>query len=436
MRSIVAVELLRNPVYRRLWFVTMIGGLSVGATLTTLGWVVVEESGSPLLVSFVLVTFLAPQMVAGPIGGVLADRYGRGRIIRIGISARLLLAIAMAASLFFLPHELAPLFAINTVRSVTSGATIPSRRAFMADIVTPRQLTTALALDEFAITTTFMAGPIATGFLLLVLEPGVIFLGLAGISVVGVLLVPRAPERLQSSVTGDAATRRPSFIGDLFEGFGYIRRSRVLIGITAISLAAELLAFNYMTLIPVFAKEVFEGGSGLLGILNGTMPVGELFGAAFMAAFALRVVKPGRLLMVSVAAIFMVGIPLGASTWLPGTLILLAVIGGLGQMFFVMTSTLLLRETPPGARARVLGLQQLTWGAGALGGLASGALATAFNPHLGIIIPSAVGLAVVIVIIVIFPELRSVRGNVAEDEPPQESTDATVAGAGVNGTGK
>jgi MFS family permease len=434
MRSIAAVDLLRTPVFRRLWFVTMIGGLSVGATLTTLGWVVVEESGSPLLVSLVLVTFLAPQMFAGPIGGVLADRYGRGLVIRIGISARLVLAIVMAASLFFWPHEMAPLFVINTVRSVTSGATIPSRRAFMADIVPPRQLTTALALDEFAITTTFMAGPIATGFLLLVVEPGVIFLGLAIISVVGVLLVPRAPENLRPTASDDVAKGRPSFMGDLFDGFGYIRRSRVLLGITAISLAAELLAFNYMTLIPVFAKEVFDGGSGLLGVLNGTMPVGELFGAAFMAAFALRVAKPGRLLLVSVAAIFMVGIPLGASSWLPGTLLLLAVIGGLGQMFFVTTSTLLLRETPPGARARVLGLQQLTWGAGALGGLVSGALATALSPHLGIIIPSAVGLAVVIVIIVVFPELRSVGGNVAEDEPPLEPTDATAAGAGVDGT--
>jgi len=366
-----------------------------------------------LLVSLVLVTFLAPQMFAGPIGGVLADRYGRGLVIRIGISARLVLAIAMAASLFWLPHELAPLFVINTVRAVTTGATIPSRRAFMADIVPPRQLTTALALDEFAITTTFMAGPIATGFLLLVLEPGVIFLGLASISVIGVFLVPRAPESIQSTATGDVATRRRSFIGDLFEGFGYIRRSRVLLGITAISFTAELLAFNYMTLIPVFAKEVFEGGSGLLGVLNGTMPVGELFGATFMAAFAMRVAKPGRLLMASVAAIFIVGIPLGASTWLPGTLGLLAIIGGLGQMFFVLTSTLLLRETPPQARARVLGLQQVTWGAGALGGLASGVLATAFNPHIGIIVPSAIGLAVIIVIIAVSPKLRSVGGNVA-----------------------
>ncbi len=435
MRSIAAVDLLRNPVFLRLWFVTMIGGLSVGATLTTLGWVVVEESGSPLLVSLVLVTFLAPQMFAGPIGGVLADRYGRGRVIRIGISARLLLAIAMAASLFWLPHELVPLFVINTVRAVTSGATIPSRRAFMADIVPPRQLTTALALDEFAITTTFMAGPIATGFLLLVVEPGVIFLVLASISAVGVFLVPSGPGRIQSTATGDDATRRPSFIGDLFEGFGYIRRSRILLGITAVSITAEMLAFNYMTLIPVFAKNVFEGGPELLGVLNGTMPVGELFGSAFMAAFALRVAKPGRLLMASVAAIFIVGIPLGASTWLPGTLILLAVIGGLGQMFFVMTSSLLLRETPSKARARILGLQQVTWGAGALGGLVSGALATAFNPHLGIIIPSAIGLVVVIVIIAVSPELRSVGGNVSEDDPPLEPTDATVAGAGVDGTG-
>ena len=96
MRSIEAVDALRNPVFRRLLCVTMAGGLSVGATLTTLGWVVVEESGSPFLVSLVLVTFMAPQMFAGPIGGVLADRYGRARLIRLGISSRAALSLVMA----------------------------------------------------------------------------------------------------------------------------------------------------------------------------------------------------------------------------------------------------------------------------------------------------------------------------------------------------
>ena len=41
MQSFAAINVLKNPVFRRLWFVTMAGGLSVGATITTLGWVVV-----------------------------------------------------------------------------------------------------------------------------------------------------------------------------------------------------------------------------------------------------------------------------------------------------------------------------------------------------------------------------------------------------------
>jgi MFS family permease len=75
MQSFPAIDAIRNPVFRRLWVVTMISGLSVGSTLTALGWVIVEESGDPFLVSLVLVTFLFPQMFAGPIGGVMADRY-------------------------------------------------------------------------------------------------------------------------------------------------------------------------------------------------------------------------------------------------------------------------------------------------------------------------------------------------------------------------
>jgi MFS family permease len=422
MQSFPAIDAIRNPVFRRLWVVTMISGLSVGSTLTALGWVIVEESGDPFLVSLVLVTFLFPQMFAGPIGGVLADRYGRPRVIRVGISVRASLSIVMAASLFVFPHEIAPLLVINTIRSVAAGSTVPSRRAFMADIVPPRQLTTALALDEFAVTALFIAGPIITGALLLLIDPGWIFIGLACVSVVGVAIVPSAPGALgalgkagrEESV--QAGRARTSFFRDLFDGLNYIRRSRMLLAVTGISLAAEMLAFNFMTLVPVFSKEVFDGGAGLLGMLNGTMPVGELLGAGTMAILAARVVKPARLLVISVFIAFAIGIPLGASTWLPMTMLLLIGLGAVAQVFIVMSVALLLRETPPEARARILGLQQVTWGFGALGGLMSGILASTFSPHVGVVVPSALGIVILILIVVISSELRRGGRQIEDDD--------------------
>ena len=421
MQSFPAIDAIRNPVFRRLWVVTMISGLSVGSTLTALGWVIVEESGDPFLVSLVLVTFLFPQMFAGPIGGVMADRYGRPRVIRLGISARASLSIMMAASLFVFPHEIAPLLVINTVRSIAAGSTVPSRRAFMADIVPPRQLTTALALDEFAVTALFIAGPIVTGALLLLINPGWIFIGLACVSVVGVAIVPSAasaPAKAGREESVQAGRARTSFFRDLFDGLNYIRRSRMLLAVTGISLAAEMLAFNFMTLVPVFSKEVFDGGAGLLGMLNGTMPVGELLGAGTMAILAAKVIKPARLLVISVFIAFSIGIPLGASTWLPVTMLLLVGLGAVAQVFIVMTVALLLRETPPEARARILGLQQVTWGFGALGGLMSGILASAFSPHVGVIVPSILGIVILILIVVISSELRRDGRKVEDDDVP------------------
>ena len=421
MQSFPAIDAIRNPVFRRLWVVTMISGLSVGSTLTALGWVIVEESGDPFLVSLVLVTFLFPQMFAGPIGGVMADRYGRPRVIRLGISARASLSIVMAASLFVFPHEIAPLLVINTVRSIAAGSTVPSRRAFMADIVPPRQLTTALALDEFAVTALFIAGPIVTGALLLLINPGWIFIGLACVSVVGVAIVPSAagaPAKAGREESVQAGRARTSFFRDLFDGLNYIRRSRMLLAVTGISLAAEMLAFNFMTLVPVFSKEVFDGGAGLLGLLNGTMPVGELLGAGTMAILAAKVIKPARLLVISVFIAFSIGIPLGASTWLPVTMLLLVGLGAVAQVFIVMTVALLLRETPPEARARILGLQQVTWGFGALGGLMSGILASAFSPHVGVIVPSILGIVILILIVVISSELRRDGRKVEDDDVP------------------
>jgi MFS family permease len=327
----------------------------------------------------------------------------------------------MAASLFVFPHEIAPLLVINTVRSIAAGSTVPSRRAFMADIVPPRQLTTALALDEFAVTALFIAGPIVTGALLLLINPGWIFIGLACVSVVGVAIVPSAagaPAKAGREESVQAGRARTSFFRDLFDGLNYIRRSRMLLAVTGISLAAEMLAFNFMTLVPVFSKEVFDGGAGLLGMLNGTMPVGELLGAGTMAILAAKVIKPARLLVISVFIAFSIGIPLGASTWLPVTMLLLVGLGAVAQVFIVMTVALLLRETPPEARARILGLQQVTWGFGALGGLMSGILASAFSPHVGVIVPSILGIVILILIVVISSELRRDGRKVEDDDVP------------------
>jgi MFS family permease len=190
----------------------------------------------------------------------------------------------------------------------------------------------------------------------------------------------------------------------------------MLLAVTGISLAAEMLAFNFMTLVPVFSKEVFDGGAGLLGMLNGTMPVGELLGAGTMAILAARVVKPARLLVISVFIAFAIGIPLGASTWLPMTMLLLIGLGAVAQVFIVMSVALLLRETPPEARARILGLQQVTWGFGALGGLMSGILASTFSPHVGVVVPSALGIVILILIVVISSELRRGGRQIEDDD--------------------
>ncbi len=403
-----ALDALHSAAFRRLWAVAMTGTLSMGAVFTALGWVVVEESGSPLLVSLVLVSFLAPQVIAGPIGGVLADRYGRAGLLRVGISGRAAVTCLMGLSLAVFPHALAPLFLLNALASIMSGATIPSRRALMADTVPPQGLTNAVALDEFAVTSMFVIGPLAAGALLVIVPPAGMFVAVAGVMLLGAILVPSVREQVTGAgdaTRGAGPTERVSFVRSFVQGVGYIRRSRVLLGVTLLTFTAETLAFNYMSLAPIFASEVFHGGSRLLGAINGMMPVGELIGAAFMAVLAARIVRPARVVVLALLVTHAVAIPLGASSWLPGTFLLLVALGISANIFFVTASTTLLRETPPEARARVLGLQQMTWGAGALGGLTAGALGTAFTPHVGAVAPAAVGLVLVALIALVSPEL-------------------------------
>jgi MFS family permease len=98
------------------------------------------------------------------------------------------------------------------------------------------------------------------------------------------------------------------------------------------------------------------------------------------------------------------------------TMLLLIGLGAVAQVFIVMSVALLLRETPPEARARILGLQQVTWGFGALGGLMSGILASTFSPHVGVVVPSALGIVILILIVVISSELRRGGRQIEDDD--------------------
>jgi MFS family permease len=405
-----ALSAFDTPAFRRLFVITFLGTFAQGAIFTALGWVIVEETGSPVLVSLVITTFLAPQIFAGPLGGAAADLFGRALILRWGMVCRSLFSILLAIALLIEPGAVWALLTLNIVSATVSGGTVPARRALVADVVPKKDLTSAISMEELGITVGFLTAPFLTGAILIAVSAECVLFGIAAAFLLAAIIVPSVAS--QSDAGDEALPKQPksSWSMDTFEvfrdGLVYAWQNPTLRTLLAVGFIGEVLAFNYISLAPIFTTDVFSGGSGLLGALQGAMPVGEAIGVLLLASIGYRLVKAGRWFLVGMISVHVVAIPLALSSNLPTTLLLLVVIGAFASLIGVLQSRVIIEAVPQESRARLLGVQQMTWGGGAIGGFTAGLLAGVFSPGSAVAGMAAVGLVLVLIVALVGPQLR------------------------------
>ena len=187
-------------------------------------------------------------------------------------------------------------------------------------------------------------------------------------------------------------------------------------------MVTEMLAFTFFPLIPSFVTDVFDGGPGLLGAIQGTAESGAIAASLLVAACASRLIRPARLMVLGALGSHAFAVLLGASTWLVATFPLIVVIGLVAGGAFLMQSNVILANVPRDMRARLLGVQQMTWGAGAVGGLMAGVLASAFTLKLAVIAPAIGGFVLIVVVAAFMPELW--REGAGRAERPADQIEA------------
>jgi MFS family permease len=325
--QIPALSAFDTAAFRRLFIITFLGTFAQGLIFTALGWVIVEETGSPLLVSLVITTFLGPQIFAGSLGGAAADRWGRALILRLGMGLRGVFTVILALAMLIDPGAVWVLLILNVLSATISGATVPAHRALTADVVPKKSLTSAISMEEFGIGSGFLVAPFVVGILLTTISADIVLFGVAASFIVAALLVPYGivmPGQDTDARTGESTTHQSHGILSVFkDGLAYAWQNSTVRSLLLVGFVGELLAFNYFSLIPIFTTQVFDGGAGLLGSLQGTVSLGETLGVLVLAGIGMRIVKAGRWFLIGVVMVHAIAIPLALSTVLPLTFILL-----------------------------------------------------------------------------------------------------------------
>jgi len=241
-------------------------------------WLVYRLTGSSLLLGSVGFASQFPVFVVAPLGGIVADRYNRHRVVIATQSASMILAFILAILTLSSRVQIWQIFVLAALLGVVNAFDLPARQSFIVDMVGKEDLMNAIALNSSMFNAARIVGPAVAGVLVARIGEGWCFLanGLSYIAVIVGLLLMRPP---RPYYLGSSASPLEHFV----EGFRFawgnapIRALLLLLGLVS------LVGMPYTVLMPIFADRILHGGARGLGILMGATGVGALLGALTLA---------------------------------------------------------------------------------------------------------------------------------------------------------
>jgi len=241
-------------------------------------WLVYRVTGSSLLLGTVGFAGQIPIFLLAPIGGATADRHNRHRIIIIGQTISMVLALILGELTLAGVVRIWEIVTLAALRGVVNAFDIPARQAFLVDMVGREDMMNAIALNSSMFNGARVLGPAVAGLLVALVGEGWCFLlnGLSYIAViVGLLLMRIDPPRI--------LTDRGSAADDIIEGFRYVRATMPIRALLLLIGLVSLVAMPYTILMPIFADQILHGGARGLGLLMGATGIGALVGALTLA---------------------------------------------------------------------------------------------------------------------------------------------------------
>ena len=253
------------------------------------GWLALELTNSAFMVGVVAAAGSFPVLLLSLYGGVVADRRSKLRIV---IVCQALLLVEAAALWWFTWTGLINvgwLLALTTVGGVISAFEIPARQAMIVELVSREDLVDAIALNSGGFNLARIVGPSIAAIILAKYGLAWCF-GINALSyfaVLGSLARVRLPAWTPVQHLVSPAEQ-------LKQGLRYIRSSRAVSGLMGVIAVYSIFGFQYLTMMPVVARDVLHTGASGYGLLLTFVGIGALTGALSLAGLGGRI-RRGRL---------------------------------------------------------------------------------------------------------------------------------------------
>lgn len=386
-------ELLASPDFLRLWLVGAFANAMRWLELLVSGLFAYEATHSALAVTVVVALRQLPQLTFGAFAGAISEAVNRKTIVLLALIVPATVSTVLA-SLATTGHLALWHVALGNLVSGTMWSTeMSTRRRMVGEVAGPHRIVPAIALDSVTNAATRMIGPLLGG-------AAFEWLGMKGAYTLTAFVQFAAAFAL-ASLVHPQITRRLDLAripAEIAEGLAYARTKSTILLVYGVTIVTNAFAFSYTGLLAPLGLGAFKVSPALTGLLAAAEPMGALMGGALIALGLLRMDR--RMTFAGGAAFFMVALVITAlspSYWLAFTALLL---GGFGTAGFGnMQTTLMLTESPPDMRSRLMGIVTVCIGTGPLGVLGAGALAREVGPRVAILAMATLGLAATLALV-------------------------------------
>lgn len=269
-----AVRAFRHRDYAVFWSGALVSNSGTWLQGVTVPYVLLELTGRASWVGIATFGAFVPTMLLGPVGGALADRHDRRKVLIVGQSAAAVVALALWGAWLAGVRSPVAIVALTALGGMTQGLTIPAWQAFVPSLVPLEDLASAISLNSLQFNAARAIGPAMAGALLAWAGPSAAFL-LNGLSFVAVLLalllITSRPHRQGHGTTG--------VVRGFVQSIGYIRRQPGIGLAIAIAVLVAFLGYPAVQFAVVFAELVYGVGPVAVGLLTGVIGLGAIAAA-------------------------------------------------------------------------------------------------------------------------------------------------------------
>ena len=400
--------------FRLIWISSMSASFGMQMQIVARGWLTYDITESALALSGVMIAFMAPSVIVGPLGGVIADRFEKKPVMVLSQSLNAI-ATGIFGWIIFTGHVTYDHFIIfGLINGTVLALSMPARSTIVPEIVGPKTLTNAMMLSSSTYNAARILGPSVAGILIgwfaagdttSATGVGLVFFFITALylgSVIWTIMLDFRGEPHRE--------KKPPVWDDIAEAIRFVWHDKVVLGLIWIGLVPMSFGFAPTFLMPVYNAEVLSNRPEDYGFLLTSMGIGALSGSLIFAqAGDLR--RKGRTLFIS-AFIWSLALTIfSLCTTMLSAAFALFFVGIAYSAMGSLNMSMLQLAVPPELRGRVMSISWTVHGLMPLAIIPIAWLAEAYSIRTAMLISALLVGGSTLIFRFLYPEVAKVRSG-------------------------